>query len=781
MAIKSQSNYKNTPFDLDEVLYYNQSYFDKTRLELEVTAKDKKGGTSSEDHLVRLYTVDDIVKIENAIQWNFTNFSNVNIQMKLEIVDEKRNIVAVGELKEHALATKDAIMRDMTINFDLIPNGTYFYRIRTFCEAEGWNEYYPTKQGVLFEIDHYELGIKEKTIEGTFRYEGKWLMDKVKAGEEHLVDPYYIRDLINTMCSPMNNRVFALNTAVKGSYYVKGKHDAYAQENSFGLHDVKLQFTMDDINELISDKYKMNAYVDGKKIFFTDVVTQQKLDGISRAYIQESDIPKDNSEVELETFRSHVIDSEEITCRYLLQTEEDVRNLYNDGILIKSDQIGSFHRSSDFSVFVKFKNSNFWKRVNPFRTKIAINFMGEKRYGLRVIIKDNYIPNIGNEIMIITNNIMNSMFYKTDAFNKLANYYQVPCYFVPVSHITSNGEVMTEFFDNIEHIEVYANGYRLIPEVDFTIVNIELHGQMPSMILFKDMTHFGSKIEVIYHDYMDNTYFFIRDIPARVDNRAIITLPENSPPFIEGTFTIFAQNKKLNYTQYDIINSRSIILKNVNTRKNVMIKFHHDNDDLLKRYLDIYKMYPPLEDRRAELIGQDNYIKEYLGDNKTQEIFETDVDYYIGLKYVYQLDDSYNYFEQIYDMIKNKVEPLLNANNLNLFKELKEAPVIMDYLKKLPLYFNHHISVNANRAFNIRRFEDNVALFNPGRTYLIYKYSDNRFNNLIDCDFDCNVQGSVEFLTFLNENISLILPYLNNNILIDCNEPQDRDNYKGLK
>jgi len=105
----------------------------------------------------------------------------------------------------------------------------------------------------------------------------------------------------------------------------------------------------------------------------------------------------------------------------------------------------------------------------------------------------------------------------------------------------------------------------------------------------------------------------------------------------------------------------------------------------------------------------------------------------------------------------------------------------MDYLKKLPLYFNHHISVNANRAFNIRRFEDNVALFNPGRTYLIYKYSDNRFNNLIDCDFDCNVLGSVEFLTFLNENISLILPYLNNNILIDCNEPQDRDNYKGLK
>jgi hypothetical protein len=778
MATLIQSGYLNTPINIDEILEYNRDGFDKTHLTLTIMAKDEVGASSEVVEEVPLYIIENLTKSGMSFSWDFRNFSKIDIRMELEIINEQREVVNRGKLFEEGF------------NYDIInitntpPSMDYkeqylYYRIRVYCPTENWDSYYPSRRGILFKLPKDYPELKQKTINGDIRYVYDWLMDNID--ESQPIDPEYLKKLIDLICNPVNTKSFEITKNNKGTYLQTSSFDAYGEEASFGIHEPKLQFTMDEINHYIADKHILNSYVNGKKVFGRDNNTQLKLDGISRSYLKESDIP-DNGTVELETFKSHLIDAEQYMCKYLLQTEKDTQDIYSIGVTIPSNRVGSYYDPRDFSIFVRFKNSNSWKRINPMRAKLSINYYDEERFSFNVVVKDNYVAKIGNEIMVVTNNVVDAMFYKTDAFNKLATYYQVPCYFVPVTHITDNGEVITEFMDDIKNIEVYVNGYRLVPNEDFALINILLHTQIPSILLFKDMTHFGSKIEVVYYDHMDNTYFFFSELPEREDGRAVVTIQEGSPPFIEGTFTVFANNKKLTSEQYEIINSRSIILKNIGTRKNIMIKFQHEDDKLLRRFLSLYEANPSIEDLTAKSMGQVNYVNNYITTHTTFPIYETDEDYYIGLKYIYQLDSKYNYFEQMYDKIKADIAIDLDANNTNLFTNLKENPVALDRKPdSLPLYFNHDISVNCNRSFNVHRFEDNVALFNPGRSYLIYATVDRYFDKEMDCDLDCNDTDKVEFLTYLNENIPLILPYLNNNILIDCNKAYDKADYKGLK
>jgi hypothetical protein len=777
MATKYQSGFLDTPIDLDELLNYNREGFDSAYLVLDMTARDEQGESTQIEEKIPLFWVSDISKSGNDFSWKFKSYTKVRVFMQVEIIDEQRNVVSRGEEFTQVFAEQEVSLTDKLPNVQY-KDSQYYYRIRLWAPEDSVDEYFPSRRGVLFELERDYRYLRQTTVNGDIRYLYRFLMDRLEGQDR--VDPLYLKKLINLICNPVNNRTFKLSRGNRGSFLRTIVHDPYGEEGHFGFNDGKMQFTIDDTNRFISDRHMLNSYINGKKVFRRDGATQSKIDGISRSYLKDGDIP-DDATVELESTRSHLVESEKLVAKHLIQTEEDVNALYTEGITIPTPNVGSYLSHRDLSVFVRFKNSNSWKRVNPRRTKISVNFANDKRFSVTVRVKDSFIPKIGNELMVVSNNITDAMFFKTEAFNAMAKYYQVPCYFVPVAHVTETGEVITEFMDQIDNTEVYVNGYRLVPDVDFSLINVVLHGQIPSMILFKDMTHFGSKIEVNYLDHRKNSYFFMSELPDRDDGRGIVTLKEGSPPFIEGTFTIFANNKKLHSGQYDIINSRSLALKDIGTRKNVMIKFQHEEDELLTHLLELYRKNPPVEDVRAASIGQDKYVEEWLGKNSSEAVGESDRDEYVGLKYVYQLDERYNYFEQMYDMIRNSIAPDLDANNSNLFTNLKVSPVVMDFMKKLPTYFNHDISVNCNRSLNERRWEDNVSLFNPGRSYLIHTAVDRKFIQEMDCDFDCNVEGSIEFLTYLNENIPLILPYLNNNILIDCNAPQSKDNYKGLK
>lgn len=773
------SFFKDSPININQIIESHIGSFDKSRLNILINATDDKNNTSKKEVEIKLYSIANLIKNPDKLEfsWDFINYSSSNIEMELEIIDEKRNILIQSDkiIKSYENNPINIIteLKSKYINKDNL-----FYRIKLVCLKDNWEEYYPTRYGVLFNYKFNINNLKSKTIYGNIRNDYDFLMNYLNKGIE--LDQSILEKMINLLTNPIDNKTFFINDNNKERYLVETPFTNYAEENNFGIHDNKLKFPIDELKNFVSNKYELNSYINGKKVFYTDLHQQEKYDGIGISYLKNNDI-KNNSTIELESNQNSLINEEKISCKYLLQTNEDVKNLYNDGIIIKTGILGKFHIPKDFSIYVKFRNSNFWKRVNPVRTKIKVNYFNDKKYSITVIIKDNYIPVIGNEIMLVSNNLTNKMYFKVNQFNNFCEYYQVPCYFVPVSHINEDGEIVTEFMDDIENTEIYVNGYRLIPNKDFTLLNLSLHNQVPSLILFKDMIKFGSKIEIIYLDELKNTYYFCNQLDTREDNRAIITLDKEYPPFIKGTFSVFANNKKLDSTKYLIANSHTIVFNNTDTRKNFMIKFHYKDNEKINYLLNLYNNITTYQDEQTELLGFNNYINKFITDNNIQSVLDTDKDSYLGIKFIYQLDTYYNYLKEMFNKIINNMECNLDCNNKDLFLTIKEKLISIDFTKLLPLYFNHDLFLNCNRSYNEKRFEDNISIFNPSRIYLLYQEADKNFKNNQDFIIDCNDLNKSTFLTFVNENIPIILPYINNNILIDCNNAINTKNFVDMK
>ncbi|PTU25794.1 hypothetical protein DA469_21895 [Bacillus subtilis] len=302
MSIRFQSEFLNSPIDIDELLSYNTDGFDSTHLTLSITARDDNGATTEKDEEIPLFYIGELDKQKNQFSWNFKNYSKLEIYMQIEIINNNGDVITRGEKFKKSLSITDTLFTD-NLPSVTYKNDEYFYRLRVWCVDEAWDSYFPNRDGILFKIDKDYKELREITINGDIRYMNKFLMDKLT--NKNYIDPSYIKKLINLICNPVNNRVFKLTTGTKGKYLLTNKFDAYGEEANFGVNGEKYQFTMKDINHFISDRHKLNAYVDGKKIFHRDNNSQNKLDGISRSYLKEGDI-KDDSTIELETFRKPI-------------------------------------------------------------------------------------------------------------------------------------------------------------------------------------------------------------------------------------------------------------------------------------------------------------------------------------------------------------------------------------------------------------------------------------------------------------------------------------------
>lgn len=786
MALIKDTFFQNVPIEIrDKILYNNNGIgFEKTNLEITINARDIHGRTAEKSKTIKLWLISNLIKMNNIYEWkwDFINYSLVPINMQLEIIDENRQIIAQGKKITQAYNSIPITFRDK-INYIPSRKDRIFYRIKLICYNEDWEYYYPSREGVLFQQLNPHQSIKEYTIDGDLRYEYDFMINKIKPTD--IVSNDVLEKWIKKLVNPIDDKIYRVNTDEKEKYLLTSLYTAYGELNNFGLNGDKYRFPLKELDHYISKKYFLSAYIDGKKVYVTNRHTDQKLDGLATEYLLIDDIP-DNTIVELESFSFDLIDEEHYSARRYIQSEQDMIDIYDKGITIPCDKIGRYHVPDDFILFVRFKNSNHWRRINPYRYKIRINYTNtNKAYSFQVTCLDTYVSKIGNELMIMNQYLLHRMYYKTEMYNKYCEYYQVPCYYVPVSHVGENGEIFTEFMSNVdnENVEVYVNGYRLYPLIDYTIVNMELHQQVPSIFLFKDTLNFGSKIEIVYLDELKNQYAFMNKLEDRQDGLAIWRLDNlGLPPLLQGTFTIFANNRKLNYSQYDIIDSKTLIFKNINTRRNFLLKFHYTDDPYLLQLYNKYKVAPKEKDIQVQLMGFERYISNYVSSHNILPVIDDLLaDKYLGLKYIWQLNDIYDYFKEIYLRIVLQPESniFFQCNNRDAFVNIKMNPILtVDSSKPLPTYFNHDIRINANRHWSIHNYEDNVSFFNPSRTYLAFQNSDHAFKNGENYRINCNNNEASIFDIYMNENIPLIIPYLNNDIEINCNKTVDIDDFK---
>lgn len=773
--IEIEKNFQPVPTVIDDVLKYGKKYLNNVLI-YNIKTIDSQG----EETLITLtkknFFIDNITKESNSFKfnWSFLNYSTNEITFCLEIIDDKYNLLYQSDYFVRGYQVPLKFYKVFIPLGYLNRNKKYYYRVRAFNNKEIYNYYFPNQRGnEILDIDKLKQ-LFEKNIDGGEAFIDNYIDKKINEGT---LSNDSIKYFLTLLTNPIDNSIIRVDNNSE-NYVNNSIFSNYAENLNEILHGKKSKFSLKEDKHFKSNNYLTEMFIDGKKMFSTDYIAKEKFDGLVNSYIN-SDVINQDSVIELESYYHSIKDSEKILCKYLLKDENDIKDLYSKGINVYSKKIGSYHRESDLIVFVKFRNSNSWQRVNPFRTKLDIHYNKENSFYITVRIKDNYITKPGTELMIVSNNILKKVFFKIDALNKLSKDYQVPCYFIPYSFITDSGEFINDLSNDLENIDIFIDGYRLYNDVDYTVLNPIKHLQLPSMILFKDIVNFDSKIEIVHRNSAKNSIYFSNSLIMN-NNKSYIVLPDGYFPFIDKTFSVYINNRKVPEDCYRIINKKTLALENISSNKNILVKFYYEeNNKLTEKLLQLYNQNENIEDKMLDLNGVQYCIDEWLKNNKQNDFKEKITENYIGLKYISQLSIYFKWLKTLYDSTKENKIIGFDANNDNLYQYPKKN-LLIKIKENLPTYFNHLIKLNANRDYSSNRMEDNISITNISRIFQIFNYVDTYLKEKPneDIPLDCNKDDSTIFDVFLNENVPIIVPYINNNILIDCNNTIDINNFE---
>ena len=366
--------------------------------------------------------------------------------------------------------------------------------------------------------------------------------------------------------------------------------------------------------------------------------------------------------------------TEEIVAKRIVTSEEEVQELYAGKFAMTINCNGSNLNNSDFFVFVRFLHASYYTRIDRGYFEIYRNSSNNNI--VYVKLDNTVLASINSEIILTTVDVERTITLNTD---KDSN---DPYYYVPLVKYDKVGNMQTFYVTDVSKFDVFINGFALIPGKDYSLVNCSLHSHMPSMIVFGQGVEPGSKIEINFLD--DDVYSTL--IIDNKSNSDIIEIKDNTNLFVSNTFIIYVNNRKLDNTQYSIIDRKHLKILIAN-RRNVVIKFQYKNYDNMRQIIDL-------------LHSSDKFMnQEEISDNEKITQFSSDV--YHGI------DDSKGY----------------------------------------------------------------------GKAYQILGFADESFKLEEDVIYDCNKDNVNIIDTPINTGIMYNLDYFNNNLIIDCNNGYDRDDY----
>lgn len=132
---------------------YNTDNLDIPRLFLEFTVVDELDYTTTIIEKIGLYDVKTLeMNIDKQmVSWLFKNYSNIPITMQVEVLDKYGYLY--GRSEEVTCASQISFRELFTYmdlwNYDI---GKYSYRLKLWHEGEDWEDYYPSMNGIPFEI-----------------------------------------------------------------------------------------------------------------------------------------------------------------------------------------------------------------------------------------------------------------------------------------------------------------------------------------------------------------------------------------------------------------------------------------------------------------------------------------------------------------------------------------------------------------------------------------------------------------------------------------------------
>lgn len=468
------------------------------------------------------------------------------------------------------------------------------------------------------------------------------------------------------------------------------------------------------------DHYRANIFINGLKVPYKDVQNIFDLhDGIFSSYYRDREVSlnADKNTVDITMYsESLILGEKELYTIYLDRYDNVIDKLLSvDGYDFYVPMFSDYLDSSYITVYVKFRHGVYWSRVNDKNYELLIKERGASYSTFNLKFHNQVLLKLGGEIHICVNDLdkKNEYIFKNTASNEVGRYKN---YYVPLVSLNENGSLYTYYLEQSEDIEVFVDGYMLTPYVDYQVVNLPLHLQVPTMVLFRYPIDFDKKIEI---SIMKEQYIpaYVKDYQKKtvydsvLENVTTNVYKQDSfRPMLSNVFDVYINGVKVpskyntDNRSFDMIET----LKGIPVKNRIdYVRFYLEDNDFTRFLLTLFSLKLIADETCKETIDPDS-------GTVTKDEFYNSINY-SGLEDLYVDTDQpndgllYLLFELVDNAFLNEESVVIDCTDKTQLSINND--VLLDGTRKLRLpYIIENIEVNANTDYS-KSFYDNS--YNP--------------------------------------------------------------------
>lgn len=687
----------------DRNIYNEKNFIDKFDFNIEIQLQDKLGYTDIYVIDLDTYEITEPYNFNNQIYFMYSTKIDKNICFQIIIYGSLNNEfkeIYSTKVKEYPYSYK---YKKVFFDYKIENEHEYeefFYKIKiTSKEFKDFCEYSPMYKLQLDSDRIFKTKMLEKDIDGGFNLNDSFQLFNMIRKDD--VNKLSLINALKNTSNPVSNIISQNheNCLKNDKFNRYGDRITFKPDKNKIELNFKLQeYETDSSNKKVfndktvtfnktkneeaykSDLFRSYVYLDGLKMFNGEKHDIMSKDG-SFSVMIEDEIVK-NKVIDALLIKNDIVDCETTINKFTINNNEDIDNLKRGSYKLYCDNLGDNLSNEDFNVYIRFKHSYYFRRLNP--NKYLIKMNKDKKI-LYVRINDYLMTTLGNEVIVVTNDVNKVMYMSTDKENK-NDETQKPYYYLPLMNLSPDGDIVTFYTDDIGDFEVVVNGFTLTPNIDYTLVNMYLHPHFPSMILFKDILPWDSKIEINFLNVKPNSTYYYKN----EENKNIIKLSDNKSIFINGTFVIYVNNRKLRQDEYNILSNDKIELTFDGPKNNVYIKF-------------LYLNHPEINNiiRRLRLEFDVNNIIDSENELKVSKINKHNLGNYQGIEDINAIGKIYLILATVDRSFVKNQDAVFDCSDINLVEFKTYLNPNIDYDLN---YINNDLFVDCNLSYDLNDF-----------------------------------------------------------------------------
>jgi len=634
----------------------------------------------------RLY-IKDVYTYGTGIFFRLRYYSKLNYTIVLEYDDVKTLVCRYGTNPFEELDNPPKIVaqyHDTSLHEDYL-----WVAIPNVYHTTNYSAIKVTEYNVYDKIDEYNYPVFIEYIDD------KQTVYETSDGDIRRFEPVLLNNPNNVMTPETVEKTLRERLNPTFEFKKQVKDAPLTTEDRISVFDNGEKYGYRDFSKEIPYEHKESAmesivYVNGLRMFKKNYLQNDSLDGLLSTYIADTKL-KLTDTIIVEGNMNKIIDSEKFIGSYLITEADERSNISVIGANIFSKEpLEKNISSDDLRVYVRYSTGFFYKRLNPRYYRITVN----KAMNLvNVILYGDMLNGVGTEIIVVKDGVKDETLYFD--INSSGDMRDI----LPLIFVNNMGNILTNHIENEEDIEVIVDGLYLYPKIDFTLINDPKKPDMPSIILFRNTLPQQCKLEINFLKTKINKSIYFKQTGSNNE----IELNNDKNVFINDSLTVFVENKRISKDNYDIINHDLLVLKGVESKNNILVRFNYEDTTHLELLRDKYKHQPIkyIADNNTSIKskGQDKFLKDYLTSKgialitNKPNIFNFDS---LCSNIATKNTRRYQIIEYINQNLFDQRSPIIDCND---DKVLDFATEINNELVEMP-YIDNDLVINCNKSEN---------------------------------------------------------------------------------